>query len=71
MLLYYRGNIKNQKFAILMQVKRFKCDFLSSIHQIKQMPNVVKITAKINTMQNINSLLFGRSLSLTSLKLCS
>ena len=31
---------------------RFKCDFLSSIQQIKEMPNVVKISAKINTMQN-------------------
>ena len=33
----------------------FKCDFLSSIQQIK-MPNVMKISAKINTMQNINIL---------------
>jgi len=33
---------------------RFKCDFLSSIQQIKEMPNVA--------MQNINSLLFVRSL---------
>ena len=37
---------------------RFKCDFLSSIQQIKEMPNVVKIGAKTNTMQNINILLF-------------
>jgi len=37
----------------------------------KEMPNVVKISAKINTMQNINILLFARSLTLTSLKLCS
>jgi len=36
----------------------------------KKMPNVMKISAKINTMQNINILLFVRSLSLTSLKLC-
>jgi len=35
------------------------------------MQNVVKISAKINTMQNINILLFVHSLSLTSLKLCS
>jgi len=35
------------------------------------MPNVVEISAKINTMQNINVLLVVRSLSLTSLKLCS
>jgi len=41
---------------------RFKCDFLSSIQQIKEIPNVVKIRAKINTMQNINILLFVRSL---------
>jgi len=35
------------------------------------MPNVIKLGAKINTMQNINILLFVRSLSLTSLKHCS
>ena len=48
----------------------FKCDFVSSVQQTK-MPKVMKISAKINTMQNINILLFVRSLSLTSLKLCS
>jgi len=31
----------------------------------------LKISAKINTMQDINILLLVRSLSLTSLKLCS
>jgi len=30
------------------------------------MPNVAKISEKINTMQNINILLFVRSLSLTN-----
>jgi len=35
------------------------------------MPNVMKISAKINTMQNIDILLFVCVLSLTSLKLCS
>jgi len=50
---------------------RFKCDFVSSIQQTKETPNVVKINTMINTMQNINILLFVRSLSLTSLKLCS
>jgi len=40
---------------------RFKCDFLSSIQRIKEMPNVVKTSAKINTMQNIKILLFVRS----------
>jgi len=38
---------------------------------MKEMPDVVKMSAKINTMQNINILLFVRSQSLTSLKLCS
>ena len=64
------GRLKNQKFAILMRIKHvwFKCDFLSSIQQIKEMRNVVKISAKIKTMQNINILLFVCSLSLTSLE---
>jgi len=31
----------------------------------------MKMSAKINTMQNVNILLFVLSLSLTSLKLCS
>jgi len=35
------------------------------------MSNVVKISAKINTMQNINNLRFVHSLSLTSLKFCT
>jgi len=72
MLLHYLGKLKNQKFAILMHVKRISSvTFLSSIQHIKEMPNVAKISAKINTMQNINILLFVRSLSLTSSKLCS
>jgi len=37
----------------------------------KYLSNVTKIRAEINTMQNINVSLFVRSLSLTSLKLCS
>jgi len=37
----------------------------------KEMPNLIKISAKINTMKNINILLFVRSLPLTSLKLYS
>jgi len=43
----------------------------SSSSQQTKMPNGMKISEKINTMQNINILLFVRSLSLTSLKLCS
>jgi len=42
-----------------MQVKHVSnVTFLSSIQQIKETPNVVKISAEINTMQNINILLF-------------
>jgi len=73
MLLHYLGKLKNQKFAILVHVKHVSnVTFLSSIQQIKDMSNVVKISAKINTMQIIhNTLLFVHWLSLTSLKLCS
>ena len=34
MLLYYVGKLKNQKFALCMQVRRLKCDFLSPTQQI-------------------------------------
>jgi len=51
--------------------KRFKCDFFMIYPPDKKLPNVVKISAKINTMRNINSLLFVCSLSLASLKLCN
>jgi len=37
----------------------------------QKIPNVMKVSVKINTMQHINILLFVRSLSVTSLKLCS
>jgi len=72
MLLHYLGKLKNQKFAILMHVKHASnVTFSSSIQQIKEMPNVVKISANINSVQNINILLFVHCLSSTSLKLCS
>jgi len=35
------------------------------------LPNVIKASPKINTIENINILLFVRSLSLTNLNLCS
>jgi len=38
-------------------------DFLSSV---RGLPNVIKISAKVTTMQNTNILLFVRSLSLTN-----
>ena len=41
----------------------------SKVVALKEMPNVVKISTKINTMQNINNLRFIPSLYLTSLKL--
>jgi len=47
---------------------RFKCDFLSSIQHIKEMSNVVKTSAKINTMQNINILFFCSFTVLNKLK---
>jgi len=51
---------------------QFSCTSLNIIYPTdKEMPNVIKISAKINTMQNINNLRFVPSLSLTSLKLCT
>jgi len=73
MLLHYLGKLKNQKFAMLMHVKHVSnVTFYHLFYSTdKEMPNVVKISAKINTMKNIDILLFVLSLSLTSLKLCS
>jgi len=47
---------------------RFKCDFLSSIQQIKEMPNVVQISAKINTMQKYQQFTFFHLTVLKKLK---
>jgi len=59
MLLHYLGKLKNQKFAIFMHVKHISnVNFLSSIQQIKEMPNVVKRSAKINTMQKYQQFTF-------------
>jgi len=66
MLLHYLGKLKNQKFALLNHTHKT----ISNVQQMK-IPNVMKISGKINTMQSINILPFVRSLSLTSLKLCS
>jgi len=66
MLLRYLGKLKNQKFALLVHVKHVLNVTLSSIQQIKEMPTIIKISAKINSMQNTNILLFIRSLSFTS-----
>jgi len=63
--------LKSELCTSLAHKTRFKCDFLSSVQQTKEMTDVIKMSAKIKTMQNINILLFVRSLSFTSLKLCS
>jgi len=47
---------------------RFKSDFLSSIPQIKEMPHVVKISAKINTMQKYQHFTFCSFTVLNKLK---
>jgi len=59
------GELKNQKFALCMHVKRLKCDFLSHMQQISVKCHENK--CKDYKMQNNNILLFVRSLSLTSL----
>jgi len=68
MLLHYLEKLINQKFAIFMYVKLVSNGtYLSFIQQEKTLSNVVEISAKINTMQNIKILLFVCSLSLTRL----
>jgi len=66
MLLHYLGKLKNQKFALCMHVKHVSRVIFYHL-STRYLPNVMKISAKINTMQNINILLFVRSLSLTNL----
>jgi len=63
------GNLKIRNFALRTRkhVSNVTFYYLSN----KNLSNVMKICAKINTVQNINILLIVRSLSLASLKLCS
>jgi len=63
MLLHYLGKLKNQKFALCMRVIHVSCVIFYHLSK-RYLPNVMKICAKINTMQNINILLFVRSLSM-------
>jgi len=63
MLLHYLGKLKDQTFALCMHVKRVSRVIFYHLSK-RYLPNVMKISAKINTMQNINTLLFVRSLSL-------
>jgi len=69
MLLHYLRKLKNQKFALCMHVKRVSNVTFYHLSN-RYLLNVMKISAKINTMQNNNILLFVRSLSLASVKLC-
>jgi len=66
MLLHYLGKLKNQKFALCIHVKHVS-SVIFYYQSNRYLPNVMKISAKINTMQNNNILLFVRLLSLTSL----
>ena len=62
MLLDYLGKLKNQKFALCMHVKHVSSVIFYHLSN-GYLPNVMKISAKINSMQNINILLFVRSVS--------
>jgi len=65
LLLHYLGKLINQKFCILTHVKHVS--IVTFYHLSNRcLPHVVKISAKINIMQNTNILLFVRSLSLTN-----
>jgi len=65
MLLRYLGKVKNQKFVLCMHVKHVSSVTFYHLSN-RYVPNVMKISAKINIVQNINIKLFVRSLSLTN-----
>jgi len=67
MLLHYLGKLQNQKFTLCMHVKHVSSVIFYHLAN-RYLPNVMKISANINTMQNINILLFVRLLSLTNWK---
>ena len=66
LLLHYLGKRKNQKFPICMHAKHVSSVTFYHLTNRLGDKNVIKISAKINTVQNINILLFVRSLSLTN-----
>ena len=66
MVLHYLGKLKNKKFALFMHIKHVSNVTFYHLSN-KYLSNVMKISAKINTKQNNNILLFVYSL--TSLKL--
>jgi len=55
MLLHYLGKFKIRNFALFVHVKRFKCE-CTSIYNISIKCH--EKSAEINTMHNINILLF-------------
>ena len=63
---------KNQKICTF-RARETCCKCYCTFYHLsnRYLSNVMKIRAKINTVQNINILLFVHSLSLASLKLCS
>jgi len=63
MLLYYLEKLENQKFAILLYIKRVSDVTFYHLSNIC-LPNVMKINAKINIIQNTNILLSVCLLSL-------
>jgi len=66
MVLHYLGKLKNKKFALFMHIKHVSNVTFYHLSN-RYLSNVMKISAKINTKQNNNILLFVYSL--TSLKL--
>jgi len=68
MLLHYLGKLKNRNFALFMHVKHVSNVTFYHLSN-SYLSNVIKISAKINSMQNINILHFVCQLSLTSLNL--
>jgi len=50
MLLQYLGKLKNQKFALLVHVKHVSNATFYHLSNKQKMPNVMKISVKINTM---------------------
>jgi len=67
MLLYYLGKLKNQKFALRMHVKHVSNVIFYHLSN-RYLPNVTKISAKINTVQTINILLFWSFTAFNELK---
>jgi len=64
MLLHYLGKLEHQKYALCMHIKHVSSAIFYHLSN-SYLPNIMKTGAKINTMQNINILLFVRLLSLT------